>query len=67
VPVSLLDLTPTLVELAGGGDDTDYADGRSLVGALRGSPLPAADVVLEYPAEGVRGRRRWSSFGAALS
>jgi choline-sulfatase len=52
-PVSLLDLTPTLVELAGGADDGDL-DGRSLAGALRGAPLTARDVAVEYLAEGVR-------------
>lgn len=54
-PVSLLDLAPTLVELGGGSvDDVDPLDGRSLAGALRGDPLPARDVSLEYLAEGVR-------------
>ena len=53
-PVSLLDLAPTLVELAGGADDAGDSDGRSLAGALRGASLPARDVALEYLAEGVR-------------
>ena len=51
-PVSLLDLAPTLVELAGGR--TEELDGASLAGALAGFPLPARDVPLEYLAEGVR-------------
>jgi choline-sulfatase len=52
-PVSLLDLAPTLVELAGGAADADL-DGRSLAGALQGVPLPPRDVAVEYLAEGVR-------------
>jgi choline-sulfatase len=44
-PVSLLDLAPTLVELAGGS-----MEGVSLVAG----PPPARDVPVEYFAEGVR-------------
>ena len=47
-PVSLLDLAPTLVELAGGRID-DAIDGVSL---LAGEP--DRDIPLEYLAEGVR-------------
>jgi choline-sulfatase len=56
-PVSLLDLLPTLVELAGGFDGEGPAaaiDGTSLVGALEGEPAPARDIPIEYLAEGVR-------------
>ena len=56
-PVSLLDLAPTLVDLAGGfGEDGPAAeiDGRSLLPALHGEPAPDRDVPLEYLAEGVR-------------
>lgn len=52
-PVSLLDLAPTLVELAGGAPSPEL-DGLSLAGVLAGDPAPARDVPLEYLAEGVR-------------
>ena len=55
--VSLLDLAPTLVELAGGFGDAGPAaelDGLSLLAALDGDPAPARDVPIEYFAEGVR-------------
>ena len=56
-PVSLLDLGPTLVELAGGWPDGGPAapiDGRSLASTLTGGREPAAEPVLgEYLAEGV--------------
>jgi choline-sulfatase len=51
-PVSLLDVLPTLVALA--GDTADDVDGLSLAGALEGDPLEPRDVPLEYLAEGVR-------------
>jgi choline-sulfatase len=51
-PVSLLDLLPTLVELAGG--TCEPLDGVSLLPALEGDRPPARDVPLEYLAEGVR-------------
>ena len=51
-PVSLLDLAPTLLELAG-LDPVDGLDGRSLAPALAGAALADADVVAEYLAEGV--------------
>ncbi len=57
-PVSLLDVGPTLVGLAGGWPDAGPAaplDGRSLTGFLAddaGDP-PAAPVLAEYLAEGV--------------
>ena len=52
-PVSLLDLLPTLVELAGVAA-TAPVDGVSLVAAIEGGAAPARDVPLEYLAEGVR-------------
>lgn len=52
-PVSLLDVLPTLVALAGVAAPGD-SDGVSLAGALLGEPLPERDVPLEYLAEGVR-------------
>jgi choline-sulfatase len=48
-PVSLLDLTPTLVELAGGSSD----DGLDGIGLAGGEP-PRRDLPVEYLAEGVR-------------
>ena len=51
-PVSLLDVAPTLLELAG-LEPVQSLDGRSLAPALAGAPLDEADVVAEYLAEGV--------------
>ena len=56
-PVSLLDVAPTLVDLAGGFAQDEPAaalDGVSLLPALGGEPAPERDVPLEYLAEGVR-------------
>ncbi|HWD66242.1 MAG TPA: choline-sulfatase [Solirubrobacteraceae bacterium] len=55
-PVSLLDLGPTLLELAGWGDDDRAAvrmDGASLVPLLEGEDSARAPVICEYHAEGV--------------
>ena len=56
-PVSLVDLLPTLVDLAGDGGADSLAnpvDGRSLEGHLRGrSVTEERDVLAEYCAEGV--------------
>ena len=52
-PVSLLDLAPTLVDLAGGAP-MHGLDGVSLAAALSGGVVPERDVPLEYLAEGVR-------------
>jgi choline-sulfatase len=52
-PVSLLDLTPTLLELAGDRDTADL-DGASLLPWLNGrAPVRPRDIVAEYLAEGV--------------
>jgi len=55
MPVSLLDLLPTLVELADGTGPfapEDELHGRSLLPFLEGGSLEAAPVVAEYLAEG---------------
>jgi choline-sulfatase len=52
-PVSLLDLAPTLVDLAGAAPP-DGLDGTSLSAALAGGAVPERDIPLEYLAEGVR-------------
>jgi choline-sulfatase len=51
-PVSLLDLAPTLVELAGGS--AEPLDGVSIAHALGGAAPAERDLPLEYFAEGVR-------------
>ena len=58
-PVSHLDLLPTLVSLAGGGEplpeiEVSDIDGIDLTATLEGDLLPERDVPLEYLAEGVR-------------
>ena len=53
-PASLLDILPTLVDLASEGEATEYSapiDGRSLLPALEGGAAPG-EVVGEYLAEG---------------
>jgi choline-sulfatase len=53
LPVSLLDLAPTLVEMGGGLAEPAMAgDGRSLVPLIEGRDLPASPVLAEYTAEG---------------
>src|SRR5215210_6724583 len=65
-PVSLLDLVPTLLDLAGvPADDRLPVDGRSLVPLLAGGADPDRAVLSEYHVEKVRApcfmarRRRW--------
>jgi choline-sulfatase len=53
-PVSLLDLLPTLVDIAGGTEPAAEIDGTSLVPSLDGDRLPEREIPLEYLAEGVR-------------
>jgi choline-sulfatase len=54
-PVSLLDLMPTMIELAGVGPPGAGLDGESLVGLMAGSAASERrPVVSEYHAEGVR-------------
>jgi choline-sulfatase len=53
-PVSLLDLLPTLVDLAGGTESPPESDGTSLRPSLEGDGLPVREIPLEYLAEGVR-------------
>ena len=53
-PVSLLDVAPTLLDLAGlDASDLGAIDGRSLAPVLRGEGRRGAPVVAEYLAEGV--------------
>jgi choline-sulfatase len=52
-PVSLLDLTPTLIDLAHAAP-AGRLDGVSLADALAGGAAPERDLPLEYLAEGVR-------------
>jgi choline-sulfatase len=53
-PTSLLDLLPTLVEIAGGSlaDQPSGVDGRSLVPLASGEAEPDRGVIAEYVAEG---------------
>ncbi len=52
-PVSLVDLAPTLVELAGGlAEPALGGDGRSLVPLIEGQDLAPRPVLAEYTAEG---------------
>jgi choline-sulfatase len=68
-PVSLLDLAPTLLELAAPGGPDDDMDGSSLVPLLEGSDAARPTVACEYLAEGVtspavmlrRGRHKFIS------
>jgi choline-sulfatase len=56
-PVSLLDVAPTVLELAGLGADAlpGESDGHSLAGAVTGADLaPSHGVLAEYHAEGVQ-------------
>jgi choline-sulfatase len=53
-PVSLLDLLPTLVAIAGESPGAAPIDGQSLAGALEGDALADRAIPLEYLAEGVR-------------
>jgi choline-sulfatase len=54
IPTSLLDVLPTLVDLAGGSvrDIPTPLDGRSLAGIAAGATEPGRRVVGEYAAEG---------------
>ena len=51
-PVSLLDLPATLVDMAG-QTLARPLEGRSLLPALRGAPLPDVPVIAEYHGEGI--------------
>jgi choline-sulfatase len=50
-PTSLLDLLPTMVEIAGGSLDDGSVDGRSLVGLASGAAEPDRAIAAEYAAE----------------
>jgi choline-sulfatase len=53
-PVSLVDLLPTLLDLAGVSDDSRVPiDGRSLLPLLTGEDREPGDVISEYHGEGV--------------
>jgi choline-sulfatase len=53
MPVSLVDVAPTLLELGGGLDEPALAgDGRSLVPPLEGRSVEPRPVLAEYTAEG---------------
>ena len=60
--MSLIDLAPTLLDLAGGAVFEDYAapcDGTSLVDALRGDPSGMSDIAIsEFAADGSTGPSR---------
>ncbi|MFW5856874.1 MAG: sulfatase-like hydrolase/transferase [Planctomycetota bacterium] len=62
-PVSLLDLYPTFRDLAGITDWDVPLDGRSLVPALRGEPLPDAPVFCEYYGCDIKGPQRMVRYG----
>ena len=51
-PVSLVDLMPTLLDIAGVTPTTPL-HGRSLLPAIRGEALPDAPVIAEYHGEGI--------------
>jgi choline-sulfatase len=52
-PVSIMDLAPTLVEMAGGQpSDCAAVDGRSLVSAINANQSPELPVYAEYVGEG---------------
>src|SRR5262249_40520614 len=53
-PVSLLDLAPTLADLAGGVEPPAPGGGTSPPPPLTGGAPPTHDIPLEYRAEGVR-------------
>ncbi len=60
--ISLIDMMPTFLDLAAGGEFTDYAapcDGNSLVPALEGHAEQLSDVVIsEFAADGSTGPSR---------
>lgn len=51
-PVSLMDITATMIDVAG-ADLVGELDGRSLLPALHGPPLEDRPVISEYHAEGI--------------
>ena len=52
-PVSLVDLSPTLVDMGGGlAEPALGSDGHSLVSLIEGHPTPVRPVLAEYTAEG---------------
>jgi choline-sulfatase len=65
--VSLIDLMPTLIDLAAGQEFDGYTqslDGKSLVPHLKGTPTPEAPIYGEFAADGSTGPSRMVKLGS---